>query len=132
MMPGFRDTFIAPVVVGRKYAADPESMTEEIRRACRLAIDAGSIAEGATLPSIRAGAAELGVPVVWGAVLVTRAQVSVFWSRPRTPEGPVPGITLRDLHPEPPDPATWVTLMSRPAIMRFSMLREYMQRYGTG
>ena len=25
----------------RKYAADPESMTEEIRRACRLAIDAG-------------------------------------------------------------------------------------------
>jgi adenylyltransferase/sulfurtransferase len=53
--------------------------------------------------------AELGVPVVWGAVLVTRAQVSVFWSRPRTPEGPVPGITLRDLHPEPPDPATWVT-----------------------
>lgn len=53
--------------------------------------------------------AELGIPVVWGAVLVTRAQVSVFWSRPRGPEGPVPGITLRDLHPEPPDPATWVT-----------------------
>jgi len=25
----------------RKYAADPEAMTEEIRRACRLAIDAG-------------------------------------------------------------------------------------------
>ena len=25
MMPGFRDTFIAPVVVGRKYAADPEA-----------------------------------------------------------------------------------------------------------
>ena len=25
----------------RKYAADPESMTEEIRRACRLAVDAG-------------------------------------------------------------------------------------------
>jgi fructose/tagatose bisphosphate aldolase len=25
----------------KKYAADPESMTEEIRRACRLAIDAG-------------------------------------------------------------------------------------------
>jgi adenylyltransferase/sulfurtransferase len=53
--------------------------------------------------------ADLGIPVVWGAVLVTRAQVSVFWSRPRGPEGPVPGITLRDLHPEPPDPATWVT-----------------------
>lgn len=53
--------------------------------------------------------AELGIPVVWGAVLVTRGQVSVFWSRPRTPDGLVPGITLRDLHPEPPDPATWVT-----------------------
>ena len=25
----------------KKYAADPEAMTEEIRRACRLAIDAG-------------------------------------------------------------------------------------------
>lgn len=53
--------------------------------------------------------ADLGIPVVWGAVLVTRAQVSVFWSRPRTPDGPVPGVTLRDLHPSPPDPATWVT-----------------------
>lgn len=53
--------------------------------------------------------ADLGIPVVWGAVGVTRAQVSVFWSRPRTPEGAVPGLTLRDLHPEPPDPATWTT-----------------------
>lgn len=53
--------------------------------------------------------AGLGIPVVWAAVRVTRAQLSVFWSRPRTPEGLVPGITLRDLHPEPPDPATWVT-----------------------
>ncbi len=53
--------------------------------------------------------AELGVPVVWGAVQVTRAQVSVFWSRPVGPDGPLPGITLRDLYPEPPDPATWVT-----------------------
>jgi fructose/tagatose bisphosphate aldolase len=26
---------------GKKYSADPEAMTEEIRRACRLAIDAG-------------------------------------------------------------------------------------------
>jgi adenylyltransferase/sulfurtransferase len=51
----------------------------------------------------------LGIPVVWGAVLVTRAQVSVFWSAPRSVEGPVAGITLRDLYPEPPDPATWVT-----------------------
>ena len=53
--------------------------------------------------------AELGIPVVWGAVLVTRAQVSVFWSRPRTPDGTVPGITLRDLHPEPPPRENWVT-----------------------
>jgi adenylyltransferase/sulfurtransferase len=53
--------------------------------------------------------AGLGIPVVWGAVLVTRAQVSVFWSRPRSPDGAVAGITLRDLHPEPPDQATWVT-----------------------
>ncbi|MGV8850631.1 MAG: HesA/MoeB/ThiF family protein [Propionibacteriaceae bacterium] len=52
---------------------------------------------------------ELGIPVVWGAVRVTRAQVSVFWSTPRSADGPVPGVTLRDLHPEPPDPSTWVT-----------------------
>jgi molybdopterin/thiamine biosynthesis adenylyltransferase len=52
---------------------------------------------------------ELGLPVVWGAVRVTRAQVSVFWSAPRPDEGTVPGVTLRDLYPEPPDPATWVT-----------------------
>ena len=48
---------------------------------------------------------ELGIPVVWGAVRVARAQVSVFWSEPRSEEGPVRGITLRDLYPEPPDPA---------------------------
>ena len=53
--------------------------------------------------------AALGLPVVWGAVRVTRAQASVFWSRPLTPDGPVPGITLRDLHPEAPAPSTWVT-----------------------
>lgn len=53
--------------------------------------------------------AELGIPVVWGAVQVTRAQVSVFWSRPVSPDGPVQGITLRDLHAEPPDPSRWVT-----------------------
>jgi sulfur-carrier protein adenylyltransferase/sulfurtransferase len=52
---------------------------------------------------------ELGIPVVWGAVLVTRAQVSVFWNRPVGPDGPLPGITLRDVHPQPPDPQTWVT-----------------------
>jgi adenylyltransferase/sulfurtransferase len=53
--------------------------------------------------------AELGIPVVWGAVLVTRAQVSVFWSAPRTVDGTLAGITLRDLHPEPPAPEDWVT-----------------------
>ncbi len=53
--------------------------------------------------------AELGIPVVWAAVLVTRAQVSVFWSRPESPDGEVRGITLRDLHPEPPEPSRWVT-----------------------
>lgn len=53
--------------------------------------------------------AELGVAVVWGAVMVTRAQVSVFWSRPVGPDGPLPGITLRDVYPEPPDEATWVS-----------------------
>ncbi len=53
--------------------------------------------------------AELGLPVVWGAVQVTRAQISVFWSRPRSAAGEVAGITLRDLHPEPPDPSRWVT-----------------------
>lgn len=51
----------------------------------------------------------LGIPVVWGAVLVTRAQVSVFWSRPVGPSGPLSPITLRDLHPEPPDRSRWVT-----------------------
>ena len=55
---------------------------------------------------------ELGLPVVWGAVRVARAQVSVFWSEPCSEEGPVRGITLRDLYPEPPDPATWVTAAS--------------------
>lgn len=53
--------------------------------------------------------AELGIPVVWGAVLVTRAQVSVFWSTPRTLDGTTAGITLRDLHPEPPPQENWVT-----------------------
>lgn len=53
--------------------------------------------------------AAAGLPVVWGAVLVTRAQVSVFWSRPVGVDGPVPGRTLRDVHPEPPPADTWVS-----------------------
>lgn len=50
-----------------------------------------------------------GLPVVWAAVQTARAQVSVFWSRPVGPDGPLPPLTLRDLHPEPPDPGAWVT-----------------------
>jgi sulfur-carrier protein adenylyltransferase/sulfurtransferase len=56
--------------------------------------------------------AALGLPLVWGAVRVTRAQVSVFWSAPRPADGTAAGLTLRDLYPEPPDPATWVTAAS--------------------
>lgn len=56
--------------------------------------------------------AALGIPLVWGAVRVTRAQVSVFWSAPRPADGTATGLTLRDLYPEPPDPATWVTAAS--------------------
>ncbi|MCI9887026.1 ThiF family adenylyltransferase [Micrococcales bacterium 31B] len=70
-------------------------------------------------------AARLRIPLVWGAVLAFDGQVSVFWERdiePGAPEsrgpdasaatlaggGPVdwwperPGVTYRDLHPEPP------------------------------
>lgn len=53
--------------------------------------------------------ADLGLPLVWGAVMVTRAQVSVFWSRPLAADGLAAGITLRDLYPEPPAAGTWVT-----------------------
>lgn len=47
--------------------------------------------------------ARLGLPEVWGSVFRFDAQVSVFWSAP--PAG-VPGVGLRDLFPEPPDPGT--------------------------
>lgn len=47
--------------------------------------------------------ADLGLPLVWGSVLRFDAQVSVFWSRP---PGAVPGVTLRDLFPQPPAPGT--------------------------
>ncbi|WP_454777680.1 molybdopterin-synthase adenylyltransferase MoeB [Georgenia muralis] len=70
--------------------------------------------------------AELGVPLVWGSILRFDAQVSVFWSRPRTAaaaprpataaarpaatgpatdESPA-GPTLRDLFPAPPPPGS--------------------------
>jgi len=43
---------------------------------------------------------QLGLPLVWGAVLRFDAQATVFWSRP--PVGP--GVVLRDVFPEPPAP----------------------------
>lgn len=47
--------------------------------------------------------AELGTPLVWGAILRFDAQVAVFWSRP---PGGAPGVTLRDLFPAPPPPGS--------------------------
>jgi len=47
--------------------------------------------------------ASLAIPSVWASVYRTQAQVAVFWASP--PPGAV-GVTLRDLFPEPPDPAT--------------------------
>jgi adenylyltransferase/sulfurtransferase len=50
----------------------------------------------------------LGLPCVWGSVLRFDGQVSVFWADP--PPGPdgvaEPGVTYRDLFPEPPPPGT--------------------------
>jgi len=47
--------------------------------------------------------AELGIPLVWGAVLRFDAQMSVFWARPR--EGvDASGVRLRDLFPQAPAP----------------------------
>ena len=53
-------------------------------------------------------AAELGIPVVWGSLLRAEAQVSTFWSDPRADGGSAPGraVTLRDLFPVEPDPAS--------------------------
>jgi sulfur-carrier protein adenylyltransferase/sulfurtransferase len=46
----------------------------------------------------------LGIPYVWGSIYRFDGQVSVFWADP--PAGPdgvrVPGVTYRDLFPEPP------------------------------
>lgn len=52
--------------------------------------------------------AALGIPFVWGSVFRTQAQLSVFWKQPRwLPDAvEVPGVDLRDLFPNPPDPAT--------------------------
>ncbi|QEO13702.1 molybdopterin-synthase adenylyltransferase [Agromyces intestinalis] len=50
--------------------------------------------------------ADLGIPVVWAAVLGFDAQVSVFWSRPPVGDGrvgAVEGVTLRDLYPVEPE-----------------------------
>lgn len=45
----------------------------------------------------------LGLPHIWASVFRTQAQVSVFWS---DPPGEAVGVGLRDLFPQPPDPAT--------------------------
>jgi len=55
-------------------------------------------------------AAEIaGVPVVWGAIHQYSGQVAVF-SAPGLPDDgagrPVPGVTYRDVFPEPPPPGT--------------------------
>ncbi|WP_090034361.1 ThiF family adenylyltransferase [Cellulomonas marina] len=47
--------------------------------------------------------ARRGLPEVWGSVLRTDAQVSVFWGRPPAGSGVVP-VQLRDLFPVPPAP----------------------------
>src|SRR5699024_10773842 len=47
--------------------------------------------------------AELGIPLIWGSIFRTDAQVSVFWSRP--PQDVEPR-TLRDLFPAPPPPGS--------------------------
>ena len=52
----------------------------------------------ATRYAVNDACADLGIPLVWGAVLGFDAQVSVFWSRPPRGEG----VDLRDLFPEPP------------------------------
>jgi adenylyltransferase/sulfurtransferase len=50
----------------------------------------------------------LGRPCVWGSVLRFDGQVSVFWAEPRPgPDGVAePGVTYRDLFPEPPPPGS--------------------------
>ncbi|WP_125773710.1 ThiF family adenylyltransferase [Antribacter gilvus] len=48
-------------------------------------------------------AAELaGVPVVWGGLYRFQGQVATFWA---APTGGVPGVTYRDVFPDPPPPA---------------------------
>jgi sulfur-carrier protein adenylyltransferase/sulfurtransferase len=48
----------------------------------------------------------LGLPYVWGSIYRFDGQVSVFWTAPPAgPDGtPTPGVTYRDLYPEPPPP----------------------------
>ena len=47
--------------------------------------------------------AELGMPLVWAAVLQFSAQISVFWAHPPASSG-ARGVQLRDLFPTPPEP----------------------------
>jgi adenylyltransferase/sulfurtransferase len=95
------------VTVVRHQVRLDEANALEVLRGYDLVLDA--VDNYPTRYLVSDTCAELGLPVVWGAVSVTRAQVSVFWSRPVTTAGPVPGITLRDVYPEPPPLESWVT-----------------------
>ena len=55
-----------------------------------------------------AAAAELGLPVVWAALMRDQAQLTTFWAAPRPAPGtpPVDPVRLTDLFPHAPDPAT--------------------------
>jgi molybdopterin/thiamine biosynthesis adenylyltransferase len=76
--------------------------------AARLLAGAHLVVDGSdtfgTREAVAAGADELGIPVVWGAVQEFAGSATVFWSRP--PEGIAP-VVLADLYPsgstgEPP------------------------------
>lgn len=49
---------------------------------------------------------KLNLPVVWGSILGFNSQVAVFWADPPKELGGGPGVTLRDVFPEPPAPGT--------------------------
>lgn len=76
-------------VVGRVSRLEREE-AEELFRSFDLVVDATD--NFVTRYLISDAAAEVGVPVVWGAVLGFDAQVSVF----------ADGLTLRDVHSQPP------------------------------
>ncbi|MFV0407309.1 MAG: HesA/MoeB/ThiF family protein [Propioniciclava sp.] len=123
-----RQVLHATAGIGRPKADSAASRLREldpelIIRSHRLRVDAASVADLFVQYDVVVDAVdnfptryvisdcctELGIPEVWAAVRVTRAQLSVFWSRPEGAEGPLAPITLRDVHPEPPEPQSWVS-----------------------